>query len=71
VRLFYSELGIDPYTWKHQARASAKLMTAIFILTDEGEKMRQVAILALGVFALYIAVVTAPDVARYIKISRM
>ena len=33
--------------------------------------MRQVAILALGVFALYIAIVTAPDVARYIKISRM
>ncbi|MDQ1406377.1 MAG: hypothetical protein QOG55_2006 [Acidobacteriaceae bacterium] len=33
--------------------------------------MRQVAILALGVFALYIAVVAAPDVARYIKISRM
>jgi hypothetical protein len=33
--------------------------------------MRQVAILALGVFALYIAVVTVPDEARYIKISRM
>jgi hypothetical protein len=33
--------------------------------------MRQVAILALGVFALYIVVVTAPDVARYLKISRM
>jgi hypothetical protein len=33
--------------------------------------MRQVAILALGAFALYLAIVTAPDVARYIKISRM
>jgi hypothetical protein len=33
--------------------------------------MRQVAILALGFFALYLAVVAAPDVARYIKISRM
>jgi hypothetical protein len=33
--------------------------------------MRQVAILALGVFALYLAVVAGPDVARYIKISRM
>jgi hypothetical protein len=42
----------------------------LFCLTKGGE-MRQVAILALGVFALYIAVVTAPDVARYIKISRM
>jgi hypothetical protein len=42
-----------------------------FILPDKGGEMRQVAILALGVFALYIAVVTAPDVARYIKISRM
>jgi hypothetical protein len=33
--------------------------------------MRRVAILALGAFALYIAVVSAPDVARYIKINRM
>jgi len=33
--------------------------------------MRQVAILALGALALYIAVVSAPDVARYIRISRM
>jgi hypothetical protein len=33
--------------------------------------MRQVAILAIGAFVLYIAVVSAPDVARYIKISRM
>jgi hypothetical protein len=42
-----------------------------FYLKRQGGQMRQVAILALGVFALYIAVVTAPDVARYIKISRM
>jgi hypothetical protein len=33
--------------------------------------MRRVVLLALGLAALYMAVVSAPDVARYIKITRM
>jgi hypothetical protein len=43
----------------------------IFIFVIQGGEMKQVAILALGALALYIAVVSAPDVARYIKITRM
>jgi hypothetical protein len=42
-----------------------------FDFESQGGEMRQVANLALGAFALYIAIVTTPDVARYIKISRM
>ncbi len=33
--------------------------------------MKRVALLALGLAALYVVVVSAPDLARYIKISRM
>jgi hypothetical protein len=33
--------------------------------------MRRVALLALGLAALYVAIVSAPDLARYIKITRM
>jgi hypothetical protein len=64
-------MGIDPYTTKHQARVSANYRCHSSVLRDKGGKMRRVAILALGAFALYLAVVSAPDVARYIKISRM
>ncbi len=33
--------------------------------------MRRLALFALGLTALYIVVVSAPDLARYIRISRM